>query len=74
MAPRKAFLVTDLEIKPGKHVLNLSGRSYRANVFMVIAILKNTLSFSVLLQCVVVLKKAIICKQPLAERTELNFV
>ena len=40
---------------------------------MVIGILKNTLSFSMLLQRVVVLKKAIICKQPLAESTELNF-
>lgn len=72
--PRKAFLVTDLEIKLGKHVLNLSGHSYRTNVFVVIAILKNTLSFSMLLQCAVVLKKAVIRKQPLAEGTELNFV
>ena len=63
--------MTDSEIKQGMHVLDLSGRSCTANVFMVIAILKSTLSFSVLLQCVLVLKKAIIYKQPLAERAEL---
>lgn len=73
MPLKKQVLVTDSEVKPEMHVLDLSGHSCRANIFMEIAILKSALSFSMLLQCVLVLKKAIICKQPLAESTELNF-